>query len=126
VDIAPTTLGLCGIPKPAWMEGKDLSSFRLANRAKTEMPDSAYLQTVVPTGHPHSINKPYRGLVTREGWKYVCFEGSSWLLFNLNEDPYELVNLAHNERYRAERRKLIDRLKQWLSETGDKFAIPEN
>jgi len=126
VDIAPTTLGLCGLARPAWMAGTDYSHYRLQSRRKTapSEPDSAYLQNVAPTGHSHSINKPYRGLVTRDGWKHVCLEGTSWLLFNLNDDPYELVNLAHNSRYRAERRKLIDRLKQWVSDTGDKFTVP--
>lgn len=124
VDIAPTTLGLCGLAKPAWMAGTDYSHYRLRKKNPAGEPDSAYLQNVVPTGHAHSINKPYRGLVTRDGWKYVCFEGVSWLLFNLNEDPYELVNLAHNNRYRAQRRKLIDRLRQWIADTGDKFTVP--
>ncbi len=124
VDIAPTTLGLCGLAKPAWMAGTDYSHYRIRKKSPGSEPDSAYLQNVVPTGHAHSINKPYRGLVTRDGWKYVCFEGVSWLLFNLNEDPYELVNLAHNSRYRAQRRKLTDRLRQWIADTGDKFSVP--
>jgi arylsulfatase A-like enzyme len=125
-DIAPTTLGLCGLKKPEWMEGRDLSGFR--KRAKgapaPEMPDSAYLQSVVPTGHANSINKPYRGLVTRDGWKYACFDNMSWILYNLNEDPYEMANLAHNSRYRPERRRLLARLKQWAADTGDKFNLP--
>lgn len=124
VDIAPTTLGLCGIKKPDWMQGTDLSHHRLAKPAAGPEPDSAYLQQVIPTGHPNSINTPYRGLVTKDGWKYICFEGRSWLMFNLNEDPYEQMNLAHNNLYRAERKKLIARLTQWVNETGDKFAIP--
>jgi hypothetical protein len=81
---------------------------------------------VVPTGHADSINKPYRGIVTRDGWKYVCFDGISWLMFNLNEDPFELMNLAHNSRYRKERAKLVDRLKQWVNDTGDTFNVPED
>ncbi|MCL5743574.1 MAG: sulfatase, partial [Acidobacteria bacterium] len=91
VDIAPTTLGLCGIPKPEWMEGTDYSRHRIPRRPAASEPDSAYLQCVVPTGHGDSTNKPYRGIVTRDGWKYVCFDGVSWLLFNLHEDPYELA-----------------------------------
>lgn len=127
-DIAPTTLGLCGLKQPPWMEGRDLSGFRLrkAGAAPPELPDSAYLQTVVPTGHGDSVNKPYRGLVTRDGWKYACFDNVSWLLFNLNEDPFEQANLAHNNRYRAERKRLIGRLKQWVADTGDQFRIPED
>ena len=127
-DIAPTTLGLCGIQRPSWMEGADLSAFRYrpAGTPAPTLPDSAYLQTVVPTGHEDSVNKPYRGIVTKDGWKYACFDGVSWLLHNLNEDPYEQVNLAHNNRYRAERKRLIARLKQWAADTGDKFNIPED
>jgi arylsulfatase A-like enzyme len=126
VDIAPTTLGLCGIRPPSWMEGKDLSGFRWGGDYPAEEPDSAYLQSVVPTGHGDSINKPYRGIVTREGWKYICFENSSWLMFDLNDDPFELVNLAHNNRVRAERKKLIERLRGWISDTGDRFPVPED
>jgi arylsulfatase A-like enzyme len=125
VDIAPTTLGLCGIAKPDWMEGTDLSHYRVDRPARGAEPDSAYLQNVIPTGHPDSINTPYRGLVTRDGWKYVCFENQPWLLFNLNDDPYEEANLAFNNRYRAERKRLRERLRQWVADTGDKFAVPE-
>ncbi len=127
-DIAPTTLGLCGISKPAWMEGQDLSAFRLRKPGTPppSAPDSAYLQTVVPTGHGYSVNKPYRGIVTKDGWKYSCFDGVSWMMYNLNEDPYEQANLAHNNAYRAQRKKLIARLKQWVADTGDKFNIPED
>jgi arylsulfatase A-like enzyme len=126
VDIAPTTLGLCGIPKPDWMEGVDLSHHRIDRPAAAPDPDSAYLQNVIPTGHGDSINTPYRGIVTRDGWKYCCFENRSWLLFNLNEDPFEEANLAYNNAYRAQRDRLIRRLRQWVADTGDQFAIPED
>lgn len=125
VDIAPTTLGLCGLPAPSWMEGHDYSGHRLASRPKPVEPDSMYLQNVIPTGHPDSINTPYRGLVTRDGWKYVCLPKQSWLMFNLIDDPYEQVNVAFNSIYQNERNKLIDRLKQWIADTGDKFDLPD-
>ncbi len=125
-DIAPTTLGLCGIAKPEWMEGTDLSGYRIARGGGLPTPDSVYLQNVIPTGHPDSINTPYRGIVTRDGWKYVCFENRSWLLFNLEDDPYEEANQAQNNRYRAERLKAIARLRQWVADTGDRFAVPED
>ncbi len=126
VNIAPTTLGLCGLAAPEWMEGRDFSGHRLASRPKPAEPDSMYLQNVIPTGHPDSINTPYRGLVTRDGWKYVCFPDQSWLMFNLIDDPYEQVNVAFNSIYRKERSQLIDRLKQWVAGTGDSFKIPDS
>lgn len=123
-DIAPTTLGLCGIRKPEWMQGTDLSGLRRLDRPRPVKPDSAYLQTVIPTGHGDSVNKPYRGVVTVDGWKYACFEGVSYVMYNLNEDPYEQVNLAHNNRFAAERKKLIARVRQWAADTGDTFNFP--
>jgi|YelNatPaOPRAMG01_1025707.scaffolds.fasta_scaffold29230_2 arylsulfatase A-like enzyme len=124
VDIAPTTLGLCGIRKPEWMEGWDYSYCRIRKEAPAGEPDSAFLQVVDPRGGNQNLTSPYRGIVTKDGWKYACLENTSWLMFNLNEDPYELVNLAHNGRYRAEKKKLIDRLRQWIADTGDKFPVP--
>lgn len=125
VDIAPTTLGLCGIAKPSWMEGTDYSHYRFPKKKPASEPDSAYLQSVVPTGHGDSVDKPWRGIVTRDGWKYVCFDGVSFMMHNLNEDPYEQANLAHNVKYRKERKALIGRLRQWIHDTGDKFNVPE-
>lgn len=125
VDIAPTTLGLCGIKKPDWMRGTDYSHYRIDKPAPGLEPDSAYLQLVVPSGHFNSVNTPYRGLITKDGWKLVCTENFTWLLFNLNEDPYEEANQAQNNEYRAERKRLLTRLRQWINDTGDKFPLPE-
>ncbi len=125
VDVAPTTLGLCGVDKPDWMRGTDFSGYRVRGRDVKDEPDSAFLQLVVPTGHGDSVDRAWRGLVTRDGWKYVALEGQPWLMFNLNEDPYELVNLAHNTAFKVERKRLQDRLGQWISDTGDEFRLPE-
>jgi arylsulfatase A-like enzyme len=126
VDLAPTSLGLCGIDVPDWMVGHDWSARRIKGRQPaTDEPDSAYCQVVKPTGHGHSVDRPWRGLVSRDGWKYVCLEGQPWYLFNLNEDPYEQANHAHNTIYRSERKRLHDRLNQWIAQTGDSFAMPE-
>jgi arylsulfatase A-like enzyme len=125
VDVAPTTLGLCGLDVPDWMAGFDYSFERYPQRQHGDVPESAFLQSVVPTRHDNSIDKPYRGIVTKDGWKYVCLDNSEWLLFNLNEDPYELVNLAHNSVYIEKRVVLNQMLRDWVTNTGDQFNIPE-
>jgi arylsulfatase A-like enzyme len=125
VDIAPTTLGLCGIDKPDWMQGHDYSALRLPERPHNEPPDSAFLQSIIPTGHGDSVDRPWRGIVTLDGWKYVVLEGQPWLMFNLNKDPYELANLAHNTAYGVRRRSLQERLAAWIHDTGDRFQLPE-
>ncbi len=135
VDIAPTTLGLCGIGKPPSMEGRDYSPQLLSFTMRFDRPfreqpapeaaDSAYIGIPVATGHPDSIDRPWRGIVTQDGWKYVVLEGQPWLMFNLNEDPYEGVNLAHNNWYKQQRKLLQARLAQWIEDTSDKFTLPE-
>ena len=58
VDVAPTTLGLCGIAPPPWMAGTDYSGYRIPGRPVVDEPDSAYLQIVVPTRHFDSVDRP--------------------------------------------------------------------
>ncbi len=125
VDIAPTTLGLCGLEVPEWMAGTDFSYEVLPNRpAPATEPDSAFLQ--------HSfrkrfdcLNRVWRGIRTRDGWKYVCLEHQPVMLFNLNEDPYELANLAYLDTFNDKRAELQARLARWILETGDDFPLPE-
>jgi len=125
VDIAPTTLGLCGIEVPAWMQGTDYAHCILPGRLQpAETPDSAYLQ------HSYRkrfdcLNRVWRGVRTRDGWKYVCLEGQPLLMFNLNEDPYELANLAFLDAFNDQREELQARLARWIVETGDDFPLPE-
>ena len=125
VDVAPTTLGLCGIDAPDWMEGTDYSGYRIREREVIDEPDSAFLQLVLPTRHQNSVDRPWRGIVTRDGWKYAVLEHQPWLLFNLNEDLYEQANLAHNTAFAVERQRLQDRLAAWIDVTGDQFSLPE-
>ncbi len=124
VDLAPTTLGLCDLDPPDWMQGTDLSWRRRPDRPRVEPPDSAFMQIVIPTGHGDSVDRPWRGIVTRDRWKYVALEGQPWLMFNLNEDPLELVNLAHDSAFGEQRAHLQDRLRRWVEDTGDEFPLP--
>jgi arylsulfatase A-like enzyme len=135
VDIGPTSLGLCGIEKPAWAVGFDYSSHclrggeaRPARGVGAEAdgePSSAYLQQIPRKFHRHSVNRAWRGVVTRDGWKYVCTPRNDWLLFNLNEDPYEQANLCYDTVYQAEKEACHRELAGWLEETGDDFELPD-
>lgn len=130
VDIAPTTLGLCGIQTPEWMRGSDLSDLfldRTFNQSHS-MPETTFLQLVDPgwtNRFAGDRERPWRGVVTQDGWKYAVLEGQPWLMYNLNEDPYELVNVAMDGRFWKERRRLQDLLQQHLSDTQDQFRLPD-
>ena len=127
VDILPTTLGLCGVDKPATMPGFNYAPY-LWNESGSPLPgepDSVYLQHTVRKQLVDGLDRPWRGVVTRDGWKYVCLPNAPFCLFNLNEDPYEMANLAFNTRFMTQRKRLHARLEQWIHDLGDSFQLPE-
>jgi arylsulfatase A-like enzyme len=130
VDIAPTSLGLCGIDVPDWMLGYDYSAYRTPGVAKSELPrpgepDSAYLQHCVRKMHRGCMDRTWRGIVTRDGWKYVVSDRFPYLMFNLREDPYEQDNLALDPEFAPKRKELQARLEQWTRDVDDPYPMPE-
>ena len=145
VDIAPTSLGLCAIPVPETMVGYDYSAQCLSSAApeyagpprRQAEPHSAYLQQIpprpfavgadgtAPASFLDCVNLPWRGVVTRDGWKYACTPGGDWLLFNLAEDPFEQANQVFNERYRTQKEHCHRLLAEWIATTGDHFPLPD-
>jgi arylsulfatase A-like enzyme len=125
VDIAPTTLGLCGIDVPDWMEGFDYSHRRTGVNARErtkQEPDSAYCQLIGDRESGYA----WRAVVTKDGWKYACVKGGEWMLYNLKDDPYEQNNLAFNTAFREKRAEMRGLLQEWIDKTGDKFELPSD
>lgn len=73
VDIAPTTLGICGITMPKWMEGYDYSWCVQGGKPDHPPPDSAYISLPVAIQYQHTVDRSFRGIVTREGWKWLIW-----------------------------------------------------
>ncbi len=123
VDIAPTSLGLCGLDIPDWMQGFDYSHRRTGldfEQRVAQEPDSAYLQLIGDRESGYA----WRCVVTRDGWKYACVKNGEWVLFDLNNDPFEQNNLAFNTALRAKRRQMNELIRQWAGKTGDSFDFP--
>ena len=124
VDIAPTTLGLCGLEQPEWMQGFDYSGARRHGGASLERaPESAFLQYCLHDSP--FLDWVWRGVITADGWKYVAMEGQPFGMFDLNRDPYELENLAFRRVFLAERKRLHELLARWIADTGDRFTLPK-
>lgn len=124
VDIAPTSLGLAGLEVPDWMEGFDYSHRRNGRNREERIakePDSAYLQLL---DENRESGYPWRCVVTRDGWKYACVDKGEWLLFDLNNDPYEQNNLAFNTHFNQKREEMKRKLQSWIDRTGDCFPLP--
>ncbi|TVR44836.1 MAG: hypothetical protein EA402_05910 [Planctomycetota bacterium] len=127
VDILPTTLGLCGLPKPDELPGYDYSHYwRKADPApKPDEPEAVFIEHLVRKKHTNSIDRAWRGVVTRDGWKYVCIPHAPLIMHDLNEDPFELHNMAWVPKYFPQRQRLHGLLAQWLADHQDDFPLPE-
>jgi len=124
VDVMPTLLSLAGVSIPAGVQGQDLSHAVLG-QIGTE-PDSVYLQ-ILGQGWPHRGDWVgfWRGIRTRR-WVYARWHGTGEvILFDRENDPYEMDNLAGKPAFTAVQASMENRLRQWIADTGDPFDSGE-
>ncbi len=119
-DLMPTLLGLAGVPLPASVEGKDFSAYL---QGKGRLPATEALLTCpAPFGEwKRSRNgREMRGIRTPR-YTYVLTRDGPWLLYDNQNDPYQLDNLIDKPAHAALQAKLDGILRQRLKETGDEF-----
>lgn len=127
VDILPTTLGLAGLAPAAPTPGFDFSGYATSDSDPDSLPgepESALCQHLVRKLQRNGMDCTWRGVVTRDGWKYFCTEHASIGMFNLNIDPYEQMNLVYDHGHREKRAELIELLRSWLADVGDSYPLP--
>jgi arylsulfatase A-like enzyme len=90
VDLPPTLLELCGLPRDPALEGHSLTLLFAAGRARAWPREEAFSTTELVSA-----------LVTRDGWKLILptEQGRALLelepeLYDLGADPHERVDLA--------------------------------
>ena len=118
VDIAPTLLSLCGIKPPTGVQGNDLAPVALGESRSG--PDSAFFQ----------IFGPYEGDGTEDGWRgvrtgkymYARFRDKPWVLYDLENDPYQAKNLAGERAAAGIQADMEKRLSWWMERTGDSWS----
>jgi len=120
VDVMPTLLSLAGVDAPRGVQGRNLTHAVLGG--KSPDPDSVYLQILGP-GWPHRGDWVgfWRGLRTRR-WTYARWlnNGDVWL-FDREQDPFEMTNLAGSPEHAETRQNLDQRLQRWIEDTEDPF-----
>ncbi len=106
-DLFPTICGLAGVPLPAGLEGSDLRPIWSGEQERVR--DSVFL--------------PYLGLMrsVREGrWKLICYpEVAHRQLFDLQDDPDELVDVSGDPGNAGRIAHLLDVMKGWQARVGD-------
>jgi arylsulfatase A-like enzyme len=123
VDLMPTVLGLCGVPVPETVEGRDLSRYLRGGR-KPEQP--ALLACYIPFGEwlRSGGGKEYRGIRT-ERYTYVRDLEGPWLLYDNEQDPYQQLNLISDAEHAGLQARLDAMLDDRLEAAGDEF-LPGN
>ncbi|WP_170223029.1 sulfatase-like hydrolase/transferase [Nonomuraea turkmeniaca] len=119
VDLAPTLLGLLGLP-PIGAYGRDLSD---------ELRSGAPLRPELLIGNWVSFDNGYdqgigewRGLITTELTYARTADGRPWLLFDDLTDPWQLDNLATDPASAGRVTEADARLAALLAQAGDTFA----
>ena len=119
-DILPTLLSLCEIPIPQTVEGQDFSA---TIEGGTDPSGGAAL---IYCPHPFGQflrqdgGREYRGLRTQRH-TYVRDLHGPWLLYDNENDPYQLENLVGRSESRPIQSELDAQLQRKLDERGDEF-----
>jgi len=120
-DIMPTLLGLCGVPIPETVEGRDFSGALL--RGETPEVDAALIMCPAPFGQwtREMGGREYRGIRTKRH-TYVRALDGPWLLYDNEIDPYQGKNGCNLPEHAAIQAKLEALLAKKLEETRDLFS----
>ncbi len=112
-DIAPTLLGLCGLPAPAAeeMQGRNLAP--LLTGTKGEAPDAVFAEGRI--GQPDE----WRMLVHGYEKLITDADGHPTRVFNLVDDPYEMNNLVNVSAEELKRDATSALLQYWRRKLGD-------
>ena len=116
-DILPTLLGLAGVGVPATIEGEDLSA---PIREVRELADRVVLYMGVAPFMPREFAQEYRAVRTSR-YTYVRSLEGPWMLFDDEQDPYQMDNLVGKPAHAVLAQQLDARLQAELQRIGDNF-----
>ncbi len=98
IDLAPTIAEIAGVTPAHEVDGRSL--IPILNGSITDWRSDFLIETMpsIPLP-PTDVNNPFNAVRTIE-WKYIDrYATSEKQLYNLGNDPYELVNLASDSAY---------------------------
>ena len=65
-------------------------------------------------------------MIRTEDWKYIIYEGFCPQLFDMKNDPNELVDLGEDLSYEEVRRQLSDKIFIWMRKRKLRTALSNN
>lgn len=123
-SIAPTIASLAGGEWPSPVEGVDLCGHAVGDPPGPREAVFAETETDVDLG----VYKQQRAIrMVRTGrykYSYSFFGVNDGQLYDLDNDPIEMVNLFHDPGHASVRKELEAMLRKWMKDTGDRFELP--
>jgi arylsulfatase A-like enzyme len=125
VDVVPTLAALVGAPDPTEFQGRDLTPVLTDPAASVQ--DCVHFTSDDDTWPTRGAPGCIRAIVEK-GWKYAVYYDPyagvepEYEMYDLKNDPFEVINLAHEENwdptYADERRRLHQRLSEMMDQHG--------
>lgn len=137
IDVLPTLFELAGLPEPYENQGRSLAPL-ITDSGKTYTPrDAIFCENVIPeviTGGRldfdfqkrvgiKGIRHPDAKMVRTRRWKYNYYPEGYAELYDLQNDPREMKNLADDPMYREVVFEMKDRLLHWLTTADETDQI---
>ncbi len=112
IDMYPTLVEMCGLPRPRQrLEGKSLAGM-LADPSSAEDRD-VYLPYLGPQQYA----------ITNRDWRYIRYGKQGEELYDLNKDPNEWHNLAAGEEFAGVIRRLRQSAPKEFAKPQDKWVV---
>lgn len=153
IDLAPTILGLAGVSVPDWIQGRRLfddpapEAIFMGGDRFDEVPQRFrgvreerwhYIryfsdQPVIPSLRYQNVNPIMREMRRLNAADKLSPLQASYLndpaprefLFDTQEDPNEIRNLADDLRFAAIKSRMSRRMEEWIDQSGDLGLVPE-
>jgi arylsulfatase A-like enzyme len=120
IDIMPTLLSLAGVNCPK-VDGKDLAG--AIKGGASDQPDAVLITKMAGRGGggPYFFNAitPWHGVRTKRYTYVNLHDYGPWLLFDNQEDPFQMKNLIQEPGYAELADDLEKRMRELMKEAGD-------
>jgi len=131
IDFAPTWMTLAGIDVPDYVQGQDFLGSDVPGRdcifaARDRCDETDDRIRCVRTKRYKYIRNFFPERPTPEQARFMAPTRPAEELYDLQNDPHEVYNIADDTAHQGILKELRAKLDAWIVETGDKGEIPED
>ena len=128
IDLAPTFLEIAGgAPRPHILEGRTLMPFLKGQRPDTwreyAICENDYGVSPGMAMLANQVADPRQFMVATKRWKYIHAQGFRPMLFDLENDPDELVDLGNDPTHEDVRREMAGHLSDWARRLSQRTTM---